>query len=114
MLVPFLGILVKEGERIDNLVLIYLLYLAQSVCSYFFVYKTVIITANQKQYICNLYVYACTLARYFLQIAVLLWTKRAISELGIQIFFYHTPQYSFLKKGRKNVSIYQRRSEKLS
>ena len=101
MLVPFLGILVKEGERIDNLVLIYLLYLAQSVCSYFFVYKTVIITANQKQYICNLYVYACTLARYFLQIAVLLWTKDFMIYLGIQIFFTILPNILSSKRAER-------------
>lgn len=101
LLIPFLHILVKDAEQIENLVLMYLLYLIQSVSSYFFVYKTAIIIANQKQYICNIYTYACTICRYILQILVLLWTKDFLMYLAVQIVFAVLPNILASRKAQK-------------
>lgn len=47
-IVPFLGVIIKDKPNVEHLTIIYLLFLANSVVSYFFAYKTSIITADQK------------------------------------------------------------------
>lgn len=101
LLIPFLHILVKDADQIEHLVLMYLLYLVQSVSSYFFVYKTSIITANQKQYIYNIYTYACTVCRYILQILVLIWMKDFLIYLAVQIVFAILPNILASRKAEK-------------
>lgn len=50
-IIPFLGTIVKEVPDIDeSIVLIYFLFLINSVISYLFVYKSVLLTANQEDY----------------------------------------------------------------
>ena len=84
-MIPFLGILVKTENPVDHLVGIYLLYLAQMVSSYFFYYKTVVITAHQNQYIIDLYSIFFKFCRYTLQIVVLLLTANFFAYLAVQI-----------------------------
>ena len=101
-LIPFLGYMMKDGKAIDNLVLIYLLYLLQSVSSYFFIYKTVILTANQQHYIVNLYTYSATVLRYLFQIGILLLTKNFFFYLLVQVFFTILPNIQASRKAQKN------------
>ena len=54
---PFLGFIIKNKPDIDNLTLIYLMFLANTVVSYFFSYKRSIITCDQRLYICLIYKY---------------------------------------------------------
>ena len=51
VLVPFLNFIIKDTSNISNLTVIYLLFLLNSVASYFFAYKRSILQADQKQYI---------------------------------------------------------------
>ena len=53
-LVPFLDVFIKERPAIPYLEGIYLLYLANTVFSYFFTYKRSIIIADQQGYLSNL------------------------------------------------------------
>lgn len=50
-LVPFLDRLIKNRPDIPNFTLIYLLFLANSVVSYFFTYKRSLLSADQKEYL---------------------------------------------------------------
>ncbi len=50
-LIPFMRILIKDYSDIDNLILIYLLYLANTICSYLLIYKKTLLDAQQKMYI---------------------------------------------------------------
>ena len=84
-LLPFLDLLVRTDRPIDHMVLIYLLYLSQSVTSYLFVYKAALIEAHQDQYICSMYANFFTLVRYGGQIAVLLLTRNFFLYLLVQI-----------------------------
>lgn len=84
-LLPFLDLLVRTDRPIDHMVLIYLLYLSQSVTSYLFVYKAALIEAHQNQYICSMYANFFTLVRYGGQIAVLLLTRNFFLYLLVQI-----------------------------
>ena len=50
-LIPFLDVFIKNEHDIPYITIIYLLYLSDSVVSYFFSYKRSIIVADQKGYI---------------------------------------------------------------
>ena len=50
ILLPFLNYVIKGGSDIDNLRLIYLLYLLNSVLTYYIAYKETLINAAQKNY----------------------------------------------------------------
>lgn len=84
-LIPFLGILIKDGQEVEHLRLYYVLFLAQSVSSYLFTYKTSLFLVHQKQYINNLYTYGFTLIRYVAQILFLYLTRNFTIYLVIQL-----------------------------
>ena len=55
LLIPFLDVLMKDRPDVDHLVLIYLLYLLNSVISYLLIYKKTLVDAHQMSYITVLY-----------------------------------------------------------
>lgn len=84
--IPFLGMIIGETPDIpENITVLYLLFLANSVISYFFVYKKSIITADQKLYVINLYQEFTSIIQVLAQCAVLLLTGNYILYLIIQI-----------------------------
>ncbi|MEI6131721.1 MAG: sugar translocase [Bacillota bacterium] len=82
MLIPFLNILVKN-EYIPDLVIIYLLFLSNTVVSYFFAYNRSIITADQKSYILSQYRLYFSVVKAAFQIGVLVLTRNFILFLII-------------------------------
>lgn len=95
ILLPFLGYLVKDGSQIgmERLQFYYLLFLAQSVSSYFFTYKTSLLFVHQRQYITSLYTQAFTLIRYLLQILLLYLTRNYTLYVAVQIACTILPNY---------------------
>lgn len=83
-LFPFLDLIIKENN-IENISLIYLIFLTGSVTSYFYAHKIAFISANQKLYIQAIYAQVFTTIQYTLQIIILLLTKNFILYLIIQI-----------------------------
>lgn len=86
-LMPFLNIFIKSMPNIPNLKLIYALYVFNTAVSYFFVYKSAFITANQKDYIVTLNNNIFNLLAIAFQIGILILTKSFIFYLSIQIAF---------------------------
>ena len=84
-LVPFLGVLVKSQIDRFHLVLYYLMFLANSVCSYLLVYKASIIQADQKRYLISKYNMLFKLLATLLQIVLLLVLRNFTVYLSIQI-----------------------------
>lgn len=84
-IIPFMDYIIKDKPNIDNLTLIYLMFLANSVFSYFFAYKRSILTADQKDYICSQYRYVFNFIKSILQIIILVLTSNFILYLLIQI-----------------------------
>ena len=75
-LIPFLHFMVKDYDKLSalgiNAVLIYSIYLFQSVSSYlFFAYKSAIVKADQKEYVLNVVSYAFTIVTSIVQIILL-------------------------------------------
>lgn len=86
LLVPFLKYIIKNPPNIDeNLTLIYLLFLLNSVISYLFAYKRSLIIANQKEYIVTIITNLFNLLFAIVQVYVLIFTKSFINYLIVQI-----------------------------
>ncbi len=85
ILIPFLRYIVKSALPTNEVITYYILYLANSVASYFVVYRTMVIKADQKDYISNIVQTATTVAMYVLQIVYLLIVRDFLGYLVIQV-----------------------------
>lgn len=84
-LVPFLRFIINSELNSLDLIVYYLLYLANSVASYFVVYRTMVLSADQKSYISNICSTLTTVAMYILQIGYLLMFHNFLGYLVIQV-----------------------------
>lgn len=106
-IIPFMDILIKDGEGIEHLILIYLMYLLNSVLSYLLVYKKTLIEAHQLSYIGVLCQTGFLLLQYVLQIILLFLTKNfllyvsamILCTLGNNLWISHKAEkmYPYLK-----------------
>lgn len=83
-LLPFLDILIKDKPEIPNLDIIYLIYLANSVITYFYAYKRSIIVADQKGHINTVNQYIFYSIQTILQIIILITTNNFLLYLVVQ------------------------------
>lgn len=86
LIIPFMNIIIKNPPDIkENLILIYILFLVDTVSSYFFTYKKSIIIAHEKQSIINNFDSIFYFVKSLLQILILYYTKNYILFLLTQI-----------------------------
>ncbi len=121
-LIPFLKYIVHGNYSSQEVVLYYCLYLFNSVASYFVIYRTMVISADQKNYIQSRCFTFTTLLMYVLQILYLLIRKNFLGYLIIQVsctFLYNfilnyiaIKKYPFLKK-IKRASLKENRIDKI-
>lgn len=90
-LMPFLGFFIKDSSGIENLKLIYLMYVANSVCSYLLSYKNSIYLAYQKAYVKNICAVICDAIKTVLQIIVIVLTRNFILYLLAQFVMQFIP-----------------------
>jgi len=74
LVIPFMDILIKNQPKVDNLILIYLFYLLNSVVSYLLIYKKTLIDAYQLSYIGELCQAIFIVLQNALQIIILFTT----------------------------------------
>ena len=84
-IIPFFDVLMKNRPDVDHLMLIYFLYLANSVVSYMLVYKRTLIEVHQLNYIVLLYQTAFLILQDICQIVILFTTHNFIFFLSIYI-----------------------------
>ena len=84
-LIPFLKYIVNLDHELPYLNVYYLFFLGNTVVSYLFVYKSTLITADQKQYLVSKYTTIISLARMVIQIIVLMVFKSYFGYLIINI-----------------------------
>lgn len=106
ILIPFLKYIIKLENPVENLILIYLIFLANTVFSYLFVYKSTILTADQNGYIVAKTQIKFDVIRQIVQILVLVFLKNIIWYLLVKVLFvlfnnlylmkYVDKTYSFL------------------
>lgn len=86
LVIPFMNLIVKDIPNIkENIILIYILFLANTASSYFFTYKKSIIIAHQKQSIINNIDSIFYLIKSAIEILFLIISKDFIVYLIIQI-----------------------------
>ncbi len=85
LLTPALPYIIKDPAGVENITLIYLLYVLSSGVSYFFSYKRSIIIADQNGYIDSLNQVYTSLVKTVLQCIVLVLTRNFILYLIVQI-----------------------------
>lgn len=114
-LTPCYHFFIDPSIKIQNLTLIYLLYIFNSVVTYFYSYQQTIITADQKGYIVSLYRYGFCIVQNILQIIVLIKTRNFILYFCLQIVFSFFTNYFLARKAGKMYPFLKRyRHEKLS
>lgn len=101
LLTPFLPHLIKDSPDIDHLYTIFLLYLANSVVSYFFTYKTALFLADQKLYVTTLWNCGMNALRSIVQIAILFLTKNYLLFLAVKIPFTLAGNLTLSKRAEK-------------
>ena len=84
-LTPFLNFIVEELPQISHIRLIYIIFVLNSACSYFFIYKKTLLIADQKQYISNVVHQTAVFFINLFQIVLLLITKNYFSYLIIMV-----------------------------
>lgn len=84
-IIPFMDYIIIDKPNVNNLILIYIMYIFNSVSSYFIAYKRSILTADQKEYVSAQYRYIFTLIKSVVQIFILTIFKSFILYLSVQI-----------------------------
>ncbi|WP_411334061.1 lipopolysaccharide biosynthesis protein [Metabacillus indicus] len=110
-IIPFLEIMVKGNTEVSNLERLYILYLANTVISYFFTFKRSIIIANQYGYLNKLNIILFSIIQNILQIFLLVLTSNIYLYLVTQILctllsnifisIKANKMYPYLKKYKK-------------
>ena len=84
-LTPYLHFFIREMPDIPEIRQIYLLFVFNAAASYFFSYKSSLISADQKDYVVKQIKLLTTLAMVLLQITILYTTKNYLLYLWVQI-----------------------------
>lgn len=85
LVIPFLGVLIKDQPQVEHLLLIYLMYLFSSVVSYLMIYKRTLVDAHQLSYIGVLYQTGFLILQNAVQILILYYTGNFILFLSVLI-----------------------------
>lgn len=108
-LVPALGWLVNTQAEIPHLRLYYLLYLANTVASYFVVYKTCILQADQKAYLITRNNMMFSTASSITTCIFLLLTRNYVVYLSIQVLFTYLQNFCISRQAEKRYPYIQRK-----
>lgn len=84
-LIPFLDKIINLNKNVPHIYLFYILYLLNTTVSYLYIYKTSILSADQKEYKIKIYRTVFQFIQIIAQIAVLLIFKSYLLYMIIQI-----------------------------
>lgn len=113
-LIPFLDFLIKDKPDIPHFTLIYVLFLANTVVSYFFTYKRSLLSADQKEYINSVNRTIFSIIQSIGQFLVLLLTRNYLLYLmvviictlcsNIRISYQCDKMYPYLKNNQEKLT----------
>jgi len=112
-LIPVLPFIMKDPGDLQNVRLIYMLYLFDTSSTYFFAHKKLILNADQKNYIITINRYIFLALRTALQITVLLLFKNFILYLVLQIVVNFAENVAVAIQSNKMYPYARKRGEKL-
>lgn len=102
---PFLGKIINTKAEVDNLYIIFFLFLSNTILSYFFIYKNSILRADQKGYIVTKIEIPLVVVKFILQIIVLKFFASFIIYLLIENLITFITNYSISRKVEKEYSF---------
>lgn len=92
LLIPFLKYIITDVPNIkESIAVIYVLFLLQTVSTYFYGYKKSILTAYQKDYVTNIINFIFTILKSIFQILFLLITREYLLYLIVNIILSIAP-----------------------
>ena len=86
-IMPFLKYIINLPEDVDGIYVYYLLMLINVSVSYLFVYKTAILQADQKSFVLDRIDMGIQIMLFFVQMAILYFTKNYTLYLGSSVLF---------------------------
>lgn len=108
-LIPALDFLIRDGSDFSGpLILIYALFILNSVSTYFFAHKWSLLIADQRGRVTSFYQMTFNVTRAVAQIAILVTTQNYIAFLLIQLATT-VAEYAFVSKKADRVYPYLRR-----
>lgn len=112
-LIPFLNKIINTELPINDLYGVYLIFLADTVFSYFFVYKTMLLHADQKGYIATKYTIFSELIITILQIIVIVLFHKIILYLLVKVLINLLKNYLLSKKAEHDYDFLKSDYKKL-
>lgn len=101
--IPFLDFIINDKPNIvEDIRVIYLLYLFSTASSYFFSYRSSILTASQRNYVVLGISYLGTILQNLVQIIVLLLTRNFMLYLIIQVICTYLSNIAISIKAKKD------------
>ena len=85
LVIPFMDVLIKDGQNIKYLVLIYLMYLGNSVISYLLIFKKTLIDAHQLNYLGVVCYTTFLVIQNVLQIVILVFTGNFLLFVSVMM-----------------------------
>lgn len=106
-LLPFLNLVIKVDKPIPYLWLYYLISLANTVISYAFVYKTMVLQADQKNYLISKNNMVFNTVKSITQIAVILLTGNYVAYLCVQLISTFLSNFVLSRKVDETYKIHR-------
>lgn len=124
-LLPVLKFIIQEvPDTNENIYILYLIHLVNTVLTYFFSYRGSLLTADQRGYLVMGIHYIITVAQSILQIVVLFLTKNYVAYLAIQtlgtflygcmISYVAAKEYPYIIKNKKEKLLKEERKKLFS
>ncbi len=111
LLMPFMNFFTKDVSEVSNIAIIYLLFLSNTVLSYFFAYKTTLLSAYQDYYVISAAESVSCFIKYILQAAVLIVFESYIGYIlvnmvcvlgaNVAVSLICDKRYGYVKEYRK-------------
>ena len=115
IIIPALPLLIKDYSDLSNVTYYFILYLANSVVSYFFTYKRSLLIADQKEYISALNQLKYTALQVVLQVTVLYFFKSYSYYLWVAIICTLLSNFTISRKVDKQYPfLYQHKHSKVN
>lgn len=119
-IIPFLKYIVKGGENIQHMTLIYVLYLIDTVLSYLIIYKSTLLEADQKSYLMTNIYTVSNLVMVVIQSVIIVVYRNFILFLLVQIIMgfisrlivnrYVDKMYPYIKEANDSALTSEERS----
>lgn len=113
-LIPFLKFIINTDFPVDNLYVLYMIFLADTVFSYFFVYKNTLMIAAQKGYISTKYNMCAELLITTVQIVIIVLYKNLVLYLLARVVINLMKNYLLSKRAECDYPYIKREPANLS